>query len=50
MEYTTMKKSAYKKPTCKVMVLQHKAIILVVSPKKQMPPDDDIPEYDDWME
>ena len=49
-----MKKRAYEKPTCKVMVMQLKANILVARqskpPKEATPPDDDIPEYDDWME
>ena len=31
MEGTAMKKRAYEKPTCRVIVLQHKASILVGS-------------------
>ena len=48
MEDTAMKKRAYEKPTCKVVVLQHKANILVGSPSS-IPPNE-IPDYDDWLE
>ena len=43
-----MKKRAYEKPTCRVVVLQHKANILVGSPYDATPPNE-IPDYDDWM-
>ena len=41
--------NAYEKPTCRVVVLQHKANILVGSPVRSTPPEE-IPEYDDWFE
>ena len=44
-----MKKRAYEKPTCRVVVLRHKANILVGSPYDATPPNE-IPDYDDWME
>ena len=44
-----MKKRAYEKPTCRVVVLQHKTNILVGSPYDATPPNE-IPDYDDWME
>ena len=43
-----MKKRAYEKPTCRVVVLQHKANILVGSPYDATPPNE-IPDYDDWF-
>ena len=48
MEDTAMKKRAYKKPTCRVVVLQYKANILVGSPYDATPPNE-IPDYDDWF-
>ena len=48
MESTAMKKRAYEKPTCRVVVLQHKANILVGSPGDTTPPNE-IPDYDDWL-
>ena len=48
MEDTAMKKRAYEKPTCRVVVLQHKANILVNSPYDATTPNE-IPDYDDWM-
>jgi hypothetical protein len=48
MEDTSMKKRAYEKPTCMVVVLQHKANILVGSPVRNTPPEE-IPDYDDWL-
>jgi hypothetical protein len=48
MEDTAMKKRAYEKPTCRVIVLQHKANILVGSPVRSTPPEE-IPDYDDWF-
>ncbi len=44
-----MKKIAYEKPNCRVVVLQHKANILVGSPYDTTPPNE-IPDYDDWFE
>ena len=44
-----MKKRAYEKPTCRVVVLQHKANILVGSLMRSTPPEE-IPDYDDWLE
>jgi len=43
-----MKKRAYEKPTCRVVVLQYKANILVGSPYDATPPNE-IPDYDDWF-
>ena len=43
-----MKKRAYEKPTCSVVVLQHQANILVGSPYDTTPPNE-IPDYDDWF-
>ena len=43
-----MKKRAYEKPTCRVVVLQHKANILVSSPYDVTPPNE-IHDYDDWF-
>ena len=43
-----MKKTTYEKPTCRVVVLQHKANILVGSPYDATPPNE-IPDYDDWF-
>ena len=48
MEDTAMKKRAYEKPTCRVVVLQYKANILVGSPYDATPPNE-IPDYDDWF-
>ena len=48
MEITAMKKRAYEKPTCRVIVLQHKANILVGSPMRSTPLEE-IPDYDDWF-
>ena len=48
MEDTAMKKRAYEKPTCRVIVLQHKANILVGSPVRSTPPEE-IKDYDGWM-
>ena len=44
-----MKKRAYKKPTCRVVVLQHRTHLLQASPERSTPPEE-IPDYDDWME
>jgi hypothetical protein len=49
MEDTAMKKRAYEKPTCRVVVLQHRTHLLQASPEHSTPPEE-IPEYDDWME
>ena len=49
MEDTAMKKRAYKKPTCRIVVLRHKTNLLISSPYDATPPDE-IPDYDDWME
>ena len=43
-----MKKRAYEKPTCRVIVLKHKTNILVGSPYDATPPNE-IPDYDDWF-
>ena len=43
-----MKKRTYEKPTCRVVVLQHKANILVSSPYDTTPPNE-IPNYDGWF-
>ena len=48
MEDTAMKKRAYEKPTCRVVVLQHKANILVGSPVRSTPPEE-IPAPADWF-
>ena len=48
MEDTVMKKRAYEKPTCRVVVLRHKTNLLISSPYDATPPNE-IPEYDDWM-
>ena len=40
-----MKKTAYEKPTCKVVLFQHKSNLLQAS---QTPPNE-IPDYDDWF-
>ena len=48
MEDTAMKKRAYKKPTCRVVVLRHKTNLLISSPYDATPPNE-IPDYDDWM-
>ena len=45
----SLKKKIYEKPTCRVVVLQHKANILAGSPYDATPPNE-IPDYDDWME
>ena len=37
-----MKKKIYEKPTCKVVVLQHKSCLLTTS-------NPDAPDYDDWL-
>lgn len=44
-----MKKRAYEKPTCRVVVLQHRTHLLQASPECRTPPEE-IPDYDDWME
>ena len=44
----SLKKIAYEKPTCRVVVLQHKANILVSSPVRSTPPEE-IPDFDDWF-
>ena len=44
-----MKKRAYEKPTCRIVVLQHKTNLLISSPYDATPPNE-IPDYDDWME
>ena len=44
-----MKKRAYKKPSMRVVELQHKENILVGSPYDATPPNE-IPDYDDWLE
>ena len=49
MEDTAMKKRAYEKPTCRVVVLQHRTHLLQASPVRSTPPEE-IPDYDDWME
>ena len=49
MEDTAMKKRAYEKPTCRVVVLRHKTNLLISSPYDATPPNE-IPNYDDWME
>ena len=48
MEDTAMKKRAYEKPTCRVVVLRHKTNLLISSPYDATPPNE-IPDYDDWM-
>lgn len=37
-----MKKKAYEKPTCKVILLQHRTMLLAGSSP-------DAPDYDDWL-
>jgi hypothetical protein len=49
MEDTAMKKRAYEKPTCRVVVLRHKTNLLISSPYDATPPNE-IPDYDDWLE
>ena len=44
----TLKKRAYEIPTCRVVVLRHKANIMASSYYDATPPPD-IPDYDDWM-
>ena len=44
----SLKKKIYEKPTCRVVVLQHKANILAGSPYDATPPNE-IPDYDDWF-
>ena len=44
-----MKKKAYKKPSMRVVLLQHKSCLLVGSPYDATPPNE-IPDYDDWFE
>jgi len=41
-------KRIYQKPEMKVVLLQHKANILVGSPYDATPPNE-IPDYDDWF-
>ena len=43
-----MKKRAYEKPTCRVIVLQHRTNLLQASPERSTPPEE-IHDYDDWM-
>ena len=43
-----MKKKTYEKPTCKVVLLQHKSCLLAGSPTPTPP--DDVPDYDDWLD
>lgn len=42
-----MKKKAYEKPTCKVILLQHRTMLLAGSSPT---PPNDVPDYDDWLE
>ena len=45
MEDTAMKKRAYKKPSMRVVELQHRACLLQASGT----PPEEIHDYDDWM-
>ena len=45
MEDTAMKKRAYKKPSMRVVELQHRTCLLQASGT----PPNEIPDYDDWM-
>ena len=44
-----MKKKTYIKPTVQVIVLRHQGALLVDSPKRGKPDDDEIDEYDDFF-
>ena len=46
MEDTAMKKRTYEKPTCKVVQLKHRTMLLAGSPT----PPNDVPDYGDWLE
>ena len=45
MEDTAMKKRAYKKPSMRVVELQHRTCLLQASGT----PPNEIPDYDDWL-
>ena len=45
MEDTAMKKRAYKKPSMRVVELQHRTCLLQASGT----PPNEVPDYDDWL-